>query len=127
MASKQGSFSQDIVASDCRETRSPSRLAFPQNQPRFQQSSSQTGTPGRRPMAITASDSSTPPRPCRFCGGSHWDRECTRYNPQQQQVYFTDEDAGYEEAQTHALSAYPFDVAEDVYDDQELEIDKISF
>ena len=30
------------------------------------------------PLALTASDSPMPPRPCRFCGQKHWDRDCPR-------------------------------------------------
>ena len=35
-----------------------------------------TGNPMER---LTASSSTTPSCPCRFCGGNHWDRDCTYY------------------------------------------------
>src|SRR5579871_5684500 len=35
----------------------------------------------KEPLAITATASKFPPRPCRFCGGQHWDRECSYYKP----------------------------------------------
>jgi len=73
---------------------------------------------GPRP-ALTANDSTNPPRPCRFCGLMHWDKDCPQYNPR---VYHFEYDEDYERAQEEALF-YNFGTA-DHYDDSVVAYDE---
>jgi len=71
-------------------------------------------------LAITASASTKPPRPCRFCGADHWDQECTYaatkpkasayhcYNTDVSEEEFASAEDTYE-----ALQSEVFAVAED--------------
>ena len=68
-------------------------------------SQGQQGHQSRPPLAIASNDSPTPPRPCRFCGQNHWDRECPNYNPA---TFHMNVDYDYEQAQDEALSSYNF-------------------
>ena len=68
-------------------------------------------------LTLTASESYAPPRPCRFCGGSHWDRECTRFPLQTTPAFFTyddweeQEEEGYDEAQYEAMQTAAYNVS----------------
>src|SRR5271170_1556509 len=45
-----------------------------------QQTTTQSNEHGiREPLAIAASDDTNPPCLCRYCGGSHWDKECKQF------------------------------------------------
>ena len=70
---------------------------------------------GPRP-AIAATDSSTPPRPCRFCGAMHWDRDCPQYNPRIHHFNY-DEEYDYELAQDEAYFYNFGAVSADHYDE----------
>ena len=67
-------------------------------------------------VALTANDSATPPRPCRFCGQLHWDRDCPRYNPQVVH-HFADYDDEYERAQEEYLYNFAASSGTDFYED----------
>ena len=71
------------------------------------------------PLAITATASNTPPRSCRHCGGSHWDRECPvkSYHFEEDEYYDDYYDAEYEAAQQYAMSVASSSHNFDEYDD----------
>lgn len=67
----------------------------------------------KKRLAITASASQNPPRPCRFCGGTHWDRDCTYYKPNATayhcyQVETTEEEYAQMEEEYEYLQAQAF-------------------
>jgi len=61
-------------------------------------------------LAITASASERPPRPCRFCGGNHWDRDCN-YNRSK--------------ASVSAYHCYHLNIAEEAYEAAEQEYEAL--
>ena len=76
-----------------------------------------TAPPQGERLALTASESYAPPRPCRFCGGSHWDRECTKFPLQTTPAFHVykdwdeQEDEGYDEAQYEAMQTAAYNVS----------------
>ena len=83
-----------------------------------------TGPNPTERLAITASSSTTPPRPCRFCGGNHWDRDCTYYRPKVTayhlyQVDTTEEEYGDAEDMYESLQSEVFNNMDDDYKPEE--------
>ena len=75
-------------------------------------------------LAITAGEAIAPPRPCRFCGGNHWDRECTRFPPptvptfySYDQTELSEESYYYDETQYEAMQTAAYNVS--IYHHQE--------
>jgi hypothetical protein len=69
-------------------------------------------------LAITAGEAIAPPRPCRFCGGSHWDRECARFPPPTTVPAFytydqmeSPDDYYYDETQYEAMQTAAYNVS----------------
>jgi hypothetical protein len=71
--------------------------------------------PARETLAITATEAKVPPRPCRYCGGTHWDRECRHfgqpvsafhyYSPDTSQEEYEEAEHSYEQMQTSVYFA----------------------
>jgi len=68
-------------------------------------------------LALTVTESYAPPRPCRFCGGSHWDRECTKFPLQMTPAFYSydnwdeQENEGYDEAKYEAMQTAAYNVS----------------
>ena len=82
-----------------------------------------TGNPTER-LAITASSSTTTPRPCRFCGDNHWDRDCTYYRPNATAYHLyhvdtTEQEYGDAENIYKSLQSEVFSTRENDYSEEE--------
>jgi hypothetical protein len=66
----------------------------------------------KEPLAIAGNANKAPPRPCRFCGGSHWDRECNFAKPTATAYHCYHIDMSQED----------YDLAEEVYEEMQGEV-----
>jgi hypothetical protein len=66
----------------------------------------------KEPLSITAAADKSPPRPCRFCGGNHWDRDCRFSRPTATAYHCYNVQMSQEE----------YNVAEEVYESMQEEV-----